>query len=260
MSYLEQAKAVLGQVGAKLFHLPELNETRAVIEQDNNEKKSLGENPSLTIGRAFIDNLRIIKDLATLSEKDLELLALSDQECAKNNIKPPSAAKGGAIHLREILGKDNLKVLLSGVSEMANVDSPIFKEALEDLDRRMTKGHELAVSGKPTVDGDPEADIAIWGHTKGLKPEAMAHFVTAHLLARTFSARFKNDQDPQVQEIAKDKDIVLASMIDVVMLRNAQGKAPKKIVEIWGKTREEGGLGWNKPERQAIFNEIVAKQ
>jgi hypothetical protein len=49
-------------------------------------------------------------------------------------------------------------------------------------------------------------------------------------------------------------------MGDVIRLRRAQGiSVDPRIVEIWEASRENGGLQWNRPEKQTVYNEVVGK-
>lgn len=255
MSFLEKAKTATAEVSANLAHLPELHEVLDAIYPED----ARAENPLLHVGHIYVGYLRIIKDLSSLEPEEIELIRRANTLSKERGISANSVSHGGADYFLEVLGPKRQMKLFGAVLASADVNSDTFKEAIIDLSSRMTKGHELSLSNALTQDGDPAADKAIWGHTKGLQPEAMVHFVMAHFLERTFTAHFSQDPDSRVKQLVSQKDTLLAAMGDVIKLRRAQGRANSRITSIWEAGREQGGLGWNKVVRQEIYSEVVAK-
>ncbi|HKY74041.1 MAG TPA: hypothetical protein VJ246_01870 [Patescibacteria group bacterium] len=261
MSYLETARTAIAKVSANLSHLPELQKTVEIVQGKAVEGDAFTENPSRYIRHTYIQYLRIIKDLATLKPEEVELIRTANTRSAERGISTNSASHGGADYFLDILGTEKQQKVLGAVLESANAQSNIFQTALEDLSARMTRGHELAEVGAQISDGaSADADFAIWGHTKGLTPEAMVHFVLCHFLERTFTAQFIHDQDEDIRELVSRKDTLLAAMGDVIRLRNAQGVADPYIVTMWEKDRDQGGLKWNRQSRQELYNEVVSEK
>jgi|GEM_PF-1310969 hypothetical protein len=241
-----------------LGELPELNSTISAIQDHSSFSEELATTPYGYIEETYIDYLKIVRDLATLSEDEVIQIAKANELCDEKGISS-SAAHGGADRFLNLLGEEGRKKLLRTVWVNQGTETPNFMPALEDLSKRMQKGHDLSVSGEPTQDGDLKADKAIWGHTKGLSEKAMIHFVIGHFMERTFAAGYAQDPNSEVRKLASQKDTLLAAMGDVISLRYAQGKVDTTIFDLWESTRENNGLQWNPGKKQEIYNRVVER-
>lgn len=262
---LSKTRKVVTEVAANLAHIPVLQKPIDAIYKQPGEEETLRNNPILEIGRAYVENLKVIRDMALLSQEEIDLINQTNQLCKQRGLPDVSASEGGADHILKVLGPERTKRLFQGVMESADVTSGVFKAALLDLGERMTLGYDLAASGAKLSDGaSQEADKAIWGHAVHLSsdkpeltPRAKIHLTLSHFIARTFTAFFKDDPDPEVQKMIAEKDILLSAMTDVMALKKAQGKPYRIIDDLWGKTRAEGGLGWTKKAREEVYKEVV---
>lgn len=258
VGYLETSRQVTAEVGKKLGELPELSPTLGVVLKNTSPELFGNISPEMYIGQTFVDYLRIIKDLATLDNPDLKIIERAEKISQEKGTSSDSAANNPAKHFLETLGPDRRQKLLSLVLASSDINSIAFKTALSDLSERMLEGHELAGKGVPLKDGaSPEADFAIWGHTKGLKPKAMIHLVICHFLARTFTAQFAGDSDKEIQDLIRQKDALINAMGKVIYLRAAQNKIAPEIATIWKNERGQGGLRWSNSDKQEIYNRVV---
>lgn len=255
MRKVEQSRRGVYVIAESLSHLPELSETLKKLRAL--EIPELGDSPEQAIAGIYIEYLRTVRDLATLREEDIALIRKANAESTVRGISKNSAAHGGADYFLDTLDLEGRTQLLESVLRASNPESPEFVTGLQDLVSRMTAGHDYAIAGVELVDGASEdVDKAIHGHTKGLQPYAMVHFVLCHFLERVFTAVFSQSERREVQEMVKRKDTLLAAMGDVIRLRKAQGKA-YRITPMWEHSRAGGGLQWNKKARQDIFDAVV---
>jgi len=252
----KRCRKITQKVIIELRHLPELQETIAAIEKETN---IFGLNPYDYIAQQYGRYIEVIKDLSTLSSSDINCIHRANQQCASLHMFKGSAAAGGLDYFLSVLGRDAQKQLYTDIKTGINPDSPIFVESLKDLSDRMTKGHWLAELGSELRDGvSKEADYAIWGHTKGLSPRATIHFVLCHFLERVFTAQFSRYPDPKVRDMVKQKDTLLAAMMDLLLFRNAQQKVDRVIIDLWTKSRKDGGLQWISKDRLNIYNQLLS--
>ncbi|MBI5151423.1 MAG: hypothetical protein HZA34_02500 [Candidatus Pacebacteria bacterium] len=257
MNYHEQSRKIIEEVVQRLSKLPELQHAIDVLRTNYNDE--LGEEPLRYIVRMYIDYLKIIRHLALLSPEERTVIERVNQETAGDSTKQVS--RGGAEVFVDTLGPERLQTLLMNIIKVSDIASETFQRAIIDLTTRMTEGHELAEANETIHDGVSEkADHAIWGHTKGLQTEAMVHFVINHFLNRLFVSLFANDNDPQIQDLIAHKDCLITPLGDVIYLENAQDKASPEIVGIWRRLRTEGGLKWNKEDKQAMYDQVVGHE
>lgn len=262
MSYQEKTRGVVDQFSIGLNHLPELKPLFTSFKLGN-LREEIGEEPIHYIARTYLGYLGLIKDLATLSDSDIKLVRRINKQCKKQGLSSGSAVNHGADHFLLTIGKSNKHRLLSFAVESSDIKSLVFQDALSDLVGRMTKGHELAEAGVDQTDGvSQKVDWAIYGHTKGLQTRAMIHFLMAHFLERTITQAFKQRLDKKnnnkIRKLISPKDFFLQALGDVIRLQKSREEVTEEIYEMWRTPREEGGLGWNKDDQQAVFDEIVS--
>ncbi len=202
--------------------------------------------------------LDVINKLSTLPQEDVALISTARAACAEQGLSLSSASDWGADKLITTIGPSTQSALTAYAQEAITPGSQLNNIGFSELSKRMTKGHELAVSGKSLQDGDPEADVVIWGHTKGLQPKALTHFVFCHFMERAVSAALKQNPDPAVQAVGQKKDYFLNAMNDVIRLEVARGNSDyDEVLRIWSTSREKGGLQWSSTEKQRVFDQTV---
>ncbi len=248
--------AVIQEVIEHLRHLPELKEAIRAVEDKNNI--FFGMDPFEYISKWYTEYLFIIKDISTIQKSDINKVRVANIQCKVLGIAHGTAARGGLEDFLETLGSEGQKRLFVAITQGVNPQSSIFTEAVNDLSHRMTEGHRLAKKGGELSDGaSKEADYAIWGHTKGLQPAAMVHFVLCHFLERVFTAQFSRYPDTKVRDMVRQKDTLLAAIGDILLLRNAQEKVNKDIIALWTTSREKGGLQWISKDRVNLFKKQI---
>ena len=254
MGNLERSQHLIREVAEQLSNVPEL---QYVIEMLNTTyANELGEAPMHYIVRTYIHYLRIIKQLASLSPNDLAVITQVNQSALSKSEK--TVSRGGAEVFVQTLGPQRLQTLLRNITLASDVTSPTFKNAIQDLAKRMVAGHELVASGEKIGDGaSADADFAIWGHTTELQTEAMFHLVIAHFLNRMCTQMFANDSDKKLKDLISHKDCLVTALGDVIYLLNAKDKAVPEMVGIWRRPKTQGGLRWNKEEKQVAYDEVV---
>ena len=256
---IERSRNLVIQVQKTVGRLPELQPTIKTILDPISEV--LPRIDSLRyIQSTYLNYLRLIRTLTKLSPEDKILISKANAECAEREIGSNSAAHGGADHFLDTIGPENKQSLLTFAMKAADPNSLTFTNALQDLDDRMTLGHELSVTGEKLTDGNPKADTVIWGHTKGLQPKAMIHFVICHFLERAMTQIFAHQDSSTVKDMAAHKDFFLNSLGDVIRLQAAKGKISPEIYELWRLPRNQGGLQWNSDEKQKIYNEVLSQK
>lgn len=257
MSYHEQSRKIIEKVVQQLSVLPELQHAIDVL--GTNYSDELGEEPLHYIVRTYLDYLKIIRHLASLSPEECSTIEQVNRETTNSDAKQVS--RGGAEVFVDTLGPEKLQMLLRNVMKASDISSKTFQNAIVDLTTRMTEGHELATIGKVVGDGvSAKADHAIWGHTKKLQTEAMFHFVINHFLNRLFVSMFAGDNNQQIRDLISHKDCFIIPLGDVIYLENAHDKASPEIVGIWRRPHDEGGLRWNKEVKQEKYDQIVGHE
>lgn len=127
--------------------------------------------------------------------------------------------------------------------------SQYFVLAVDELAKRLEGGHAMKVSGKQPVDGDPESDRVIWGHTKMDNANALLHFVICHYLERYVSEELKG----QSIAIGFEKDYFLNAMTDVLILDYLGSNKYADLMALWMLPKDQGGLGWISIEMVAAY-------
>lgn len=211
------------------------------------------ESGAMYIGRTYLDYLKCIKAVATLTdaevEKVIEVERLIDEDDAKRakeaklEVNKGSAAKFSHSQVLQLLDTKTRNGLFDLALAGADVDSPIFDGAVRECTSRLVRGSQLVAAGHKPSDKNPLFDDAYGGHTNNIPPRTMVHFIISHYLTRTFQAKY--DGDPTLGELAFDKDAMHGLISVGIRLLVAKGKCPPEIVELWNKTRAEGGLQWH---------------
>ncbi|MCC7304046.1 hypothetical protein IT418_01365 [bacterium] len=206
------------------------------------------------ITRTYIAYLRVLQCIGSLSSDDIKKItdvekkiAADNEERARANNQQAikgSAAKFDEVSVLEKLGENGRRELFDLAIAGVNPNSEIFKKAMEECVSRLVKGSQLANAGESPTDVNPNFLAAYFGHTLGLAPRAMVHFVISHYLTRTFQAKYKGD--PDLGKIAFDKDAIHDVIGVGIRILNARGDdSVREITEMWGKLRQDGGLQWH---------------
>lgn len=214
------------------------------------------------VSKVFLGYQRLCEILLGLQDQDL---VIAD---AARAMFGSSGDQSSASHftLREFLGvmtdkgREDLSVELS---RPVNPEDDLYKSAMQDLMQRLARGHLLFGEGRVPVDGDPDSDSVIWGHTRVNNPTAMLHFLVCHFTERYVCQAFAlgrvevaRDQVGAVQAMITGKDSVLNAMTETLLLWNAQcdqcGEFVDKrfdpmlpgILSMWRTPKSDGDLGW----------------
>jgi hypothetical protein len=248
---LRQAETAVEQFRQKIGLVPQLQQFyEAGCDEWVGDEKESG---AMYIGRTYIGYLKCLKAVATLSnadvEKVIEVERLIDEDDAKRaaaaglEVNKGSAAKFSHGEVLRMLDSEKRKELFDLALAGADPSSAIFAGAVGECTTRLVRGSELVAAGHKPSDKNPLFDNAYIGHTKNLPPRTMVHFIISHYLTRTFQAKY--DGDPTLGELAFDKDAMHGLISVGIRLLVAKGKCPPEIVELWNKTRAEGGLQWH---------------
>jgi hypothetical protein len=188
MSNLERSRQSVQKVALALSDLPELNSTQDRFHLNH---QVVPTEVAYNFGIIFVEYLKIVRDLSCLSETELVYIHQANELSSQRGIGSNSASHGGADYFAKVLGPEKLKQVFNVVQQAGFPNSTDFNNGLSDLTNRMTLGHTLSLQGETLTDGaSAQADFAIHGHTKGIQPEAMVHFVMCHFLERVFTAHF----------------------------------------------------------------------
>lgn len=192
----------------------------------------------------------IVRDLAHLSDGQIAQVHEAWSELNKTHVDIGSASEINSADVLASLDDSGKEKLADAASQVVNPDSEYFEEAVAELVQRMEGGHLLKVEGKTPVDGDPEADKVIWGHTQITNPEALVHFTISHYLERYLSRVLSAQGVPFA---SSEKDFFLNAMTDVILLDHFAKDAYSDIFDMRTRTKENGGLGWLKEDRISAF-------
>ena len=250
----------LSYVVRKLNTIPELSETIKIINSNKGIKSDFTNTPIGYIKVIFFDYLSIIRTLTNLSNNDLKLVKRINNKRKEIGLDTnPLGHHGIDVFYKKLSEKDRDYYWQNLISSL-DVENPIFKSAVTDLTNRMMLASRLAKEGVVLKDGDPRADKVIWGHTKGLKPEATIHFVICHLIDRLTSQIFQRSKNETLKKIVLNKHYLFDPFGDMVFLLTAKKMINTEISRRWELTREKGGLGWNTPEEQRVFDQEYVSQ
>lgn len=150
----------------------------------------------------------------------------------------------------DIVGKAELT---HASSSSVDVSSSRFIAAVTDFATRTRGGHEMKLRGEMPVDGDPESDKVIWGHTQITDPEALLHFSIAHYLERYYSQVLPG---LGVDFASTHKDYFLNAITDVLLTDHFGENKFSTVFEVWRQPREKGGLGWIKEDRIQAYKPL----
>ncbi|AKM79608.1 MAG: hypothetical protein UX85_C0001G0232 [Candidatus Beckwithbacteria bacterium GW2011_GWB1_47_15] len=232
--YEEKTNQNLQNIGHKIGHLPEVQTPLRVAQ----------ETPWKELASTFVSYLKVIKRLATLSEKDIDVIRKVNRQLSGH---------GGAESFAESLGKENIGTLVALAAQTVDPNSDHYQDALNELTIMMENAQAIKKSGKTPVDGDPLSDAAIWGYTQVTDPAAQRHNIICHWLERHIS----HDLRPKGVKIAQKKDWLLTAMADVVALDGTRKTlANPEIFEIWT-TAKPKGLGWIGQEKVTAYREAL---
>lgn len=248
---LRQAETAVEQFRQNVGLVPQLQRfyESGCDEWVGDEKES----GAMYIGRTYIGYLKCLKAVATLSDADvqkvIEVERLIDEDDAKRaalaglKVNKGSAAKFSHGEVLRMLNSEKRSELFDLALAGADASSPIFAGAVHECTTRLVRGSELVALGEKPGDDNPLFDAAYIGHTKGIAPRTMVHFIISHYLTRTFQARY--DGDKKLGALAFDKDAMHGLLSVGIRLLVARGQCPPEIVEMWNRTRAEGGLQWH---------------
>ena len=224
------------------FPLSDIPEIRPAIELANSDPGYVAD-----IYAEYVD---IIRQLSNLDYAEQDLIQRSWAKLIANGGEIGSASQISAI---ELLARLSDSQILRPGYEAAKAITPESEQrnaAVSDLATMLEAGHWRAIEGKQLTDGDPEADVVIWGHTEISDPDALVHFVICHFLERYFARLIvSTSSDPKLPQ----KDFFINAMADVILLDHFGLNHYIEIFEMWATPKDQGGLGWLKLDRIDSF-------
>ena len=242
-----------------LDKIPELSEAIRIFRSNKGIKSDFAYSPIDYIRIIFFDCLSIIRTLTSLSDSDLQLVKRINKTRKVIWLETNPLGHHGIDIFYSKLNKKDRNYYWQNLISSLDVGNPIFKNAVNDLSNRMMFASKLAAEGVVLTDGDPRADKVIWGHTKGLKPEATIHFVICHLIDRLTSQIFQKSKNERLNKIVLNKHYLFDPFGDVIFLLTTKNMINPEISLRWELSRDKGGLGWNTPEEQQVFDEEYNK-
>jgi len=249
----------LGYVIRNLGKIPEISETITIIDSNKGLKTDFADSPVEYVKVLFFDYLNIIRNLTNLSNDDLQLVKIINKKRKEIGLDTNPLGHHGVDVFYEKVRKNDRNYYWRSLIMSLDIGSPIFRSAVVDLSERMVLASRLASEGVVLKDGDPRADKVIWGHTKGLKPEATVHFVICHLIDRLTSQIFQRSRNKKLIKMILNKHFLFDPFGDMIFLLTTRGMINPEISRKWELTREKGGLGWNTPEEQLVFDQEYTK-
>lgn len=244
----------------KLNKVPEMSETIKVLTLNKGIKKSFADSPISYSKVICFDYLGIIRYLINLSDDDLILIKKVNKIRNESGLDTNPLGQHGVDIFYEKVDKANRELYWQTLISNFDANSEIFKRAVNDLSKRMMFASKLAKKGVVLKDGDPRADKVIWGHTKGITPEATIHFIICHLIDRLTYQIFLQSQSESVHNMIKNKHYLFDPFGDIVFLLSTKKMINRDIAEKWMLGRESGGLKWNTQEEQKVFDKEYRKQ
>ncbi len=186
--------------------------------------------------------------MALLGAEEIESIGVSQQLMAgESSTKQGSVSKVGANDILSALGESR-DLLGSIATESVNPDSPHYQPAIDELVRRMERGHQMSVDGVKPSDEDTRTHEYIWGHTvhtDKMDDVTLLNFIICHYLERFFAEALA----AKGYDFARQKDFLINALDDVIILEHIAGRGEPSIFNLWSKAKEQGGLGWITPER-----------
>lgn len=228
----DQIRNYTDLLGRRLVNVPELRPALDLAIS----------NPDLVV-RTYEAYVALIDSMAAMTEEDKLLVDHANKRLASKNTDTGSASKVSAIDLLDSVG--DAEVLSSIAKNSIDRASPFFDDAIDELIIRLEGGHQFKLAGKTPVDGDPESNKIIWGHTQITDPNALLNFTICHFLERYFA----KELSARDIAIASQKDFFLNALIDVVIIDHLTLQKFKPIFELWAKPKNQGGMGWIIPDR-----------
>ncbi|MEI6716646.1 MAG: hypothetical protein WCK87_02870 [Candidatus Saccharibacteria bacterium] len=188
----------------------------------------------------YSEYVQVIERMTRLTETERKIIQNAKRVLETQKGSVGSASKVSASDILNELG--DRKVLLTEiVLQSTDVDSQYYGAAMNELVVRMERGHQLKLSGKKFVDGDPESSKVIWGHTLIAGETAMLNFVICHYLERYFAVALTD----KGLKLAQEKDFFLNAMIDVIIIDHLSAHSQfGDIFDLWSRSKDQGGLGW----------------
>ena len=239
--------------------IPELSETIRIVKSNKGIKSDFVDSPIEYIRIIFFDYLSIIRTLTSLSDSDLQLVKRINKTRKVIGLDTnPLGHHGIDVFYSKVNKKDRNYYWQHLISSL-DIENSIFQKGVSDLSDRMMLASRLAAEGIVLKDGDPRADKVIWGHTKGLKPEATIHFVICHLIDRLTSQIFQKSKNERLKKIPLNKHYLFDPFGDMIFLFTSKKMINPEVSKRWELTRAKGGLGWNTPEEQLVFDEEYNK-
>jgi len=208
------------------------------------------------VQRTYTTYIKILQVVGRLTNEELETLRATEQLVQEDDLKRSreadkpqvkgSASGFDAVHALTIMGKEGRHEWFRLGLKSREVSSEVFVHAMQETAVRLQLGSLLARSGQEQNDDNPIFRYAYFGHTLGLLPKAMVHFVISHYVTRVFQAKYEND--PILGDLARDKDAlhdVLSVGIRIMLARKNEYPEIVELAELWTKKRSEGGVQWH---------------
>lgn len=238
----------------RLKNIPELDETIGIIKSNKGIKTDIAKSPLEYINIIFFDYLLIVRALVTLSDEDVGLVSEINRMRKTIGLDSNPLGHHGIDVFYKNVNKIERNNYWSNLVKSLQANNQTFINAVFDLSDRMTLASSLTKAGVVLKDGDPRADKVIWGHTKGLIPEATIHFVVCHLIDRLTFQIFNKSKDEKLRNMVKGKHYLFDPLGDMIFLMTTRNMINPEIAKRWMLKRVDGGLSWNTQEEQDVFD------
>lgn len=270
LGILARARGLIEGAFTKLQNVPEIGLVTPRIEAMNSSEMVAQPIRTLDIAHLYLGYLRLVRDASNLSSTDLKAISNADVEIVDSSADPHTTP-----NILDILGETYRPKMLNLLLESSDLESAVFKDALEDLRNRMTIASQRKLDGKENSDtvADPEAKFGIFTHTKeGMQPMAQIHVVIGHGITRVLTQYLSGD--PVTADIAAKKDFLLHIIGDAMFVKFAKAElgildhkkrpiiitaSEQDIFDAWTRKPKEGGLHWASLERYTKVKEYIAQ-
>ena len=149
--FRERVRQLIQLFKQKLANVPEVQSALILAE----------EQPADTC-YIYSDYIKIASDIMGLDDAQLATIRRARNALNENN-DAVSASHSDAKSLLEATKGVSIPQIVHRSLDQA---SGYYRPAVDELTKRLEGGHQMKLTGKQPVDGDPESDRVIWGHTK----------------------------------------------------------------------------------------------
>jgi hypothetical protein len=147
-------------------------------------------------------------------------------------------------------------VFSRSAKELLRANSEVVSLGFGDAIDRMSAASEIALKKTSITqfnDTNPEAKKYFWGHTKGMQDEAFDYYAIPHIIGRVMLQLAIFKQLPSyVVDMLDEKDVAYELFSAGIRMMNARGICPQSLINIWNKSRDEGGVNWHRSPNKAL--------